>query len=255
MLPPSGVLWYHKMSVKEHDIELTALFERVYEELGRRETRPEIHAVYYPFSTLRHTIRLRDQRLVAHLSDIMRDTPEEILECIAHLLLAKLYRRKIKAEHLNIYRAYTLEAEVERRTKEVRRLRRGRVYLREAGATYDLREAFEQLNRRHFDGRLAVEHLSWSRGRTKRRLGYYDDAHNRIVISQSLDDAQVPRTVFEYVLYHEMLHIVHKSRVSNGRRCVHHADFVRDEKRFPHYHEAQLFLKRWIPSLRRKRRG
>ena len=54
----------------------------------------------------------------------------------------------------------------------------------------------------------------------------------------------------EYILYHEMLHIKHPARLINGRRYYHTSAFRQDERRFPHYEQAQ----RWLERLARLRR-
>jgi hypothetical protein len=91
--------------------------------------------------------------------------------------------------------------------------------------------------------------LSWSTRRTKRILGHYDASHDCIVISRSLDSINVPAHVVEFVLYHEMLHIKHPTKISNGRRRMHTPDFRADEQEFAFYKEAE----KWIENFARRR--
>jgi hypothetical protein len=44
--------------------------------------------------------------------------------------------------------------------------------------------------------------------------------HDAIVISRTLDSAEIPQFILEYVLYHEMLHVRHAPRLINGRRVL-----------------------------------
>jgi predicted metal-dependent hydrolase len=60
----------------------------------------------------------------------------------------------------------------------------------------------------------------------------------------------VPEWFTEYILYHEMLHIKHPARLTNGRRYYHTSAFRADERRFPSYHEAQ----RWLQRVARQQR-
>jgi predicted metal-dependent hydrolase len=53
----------------------------------------------------------------------------------------------------------------------------------------------------------------------------------------------VPRFVLEYVLYHEMLHLLFPVRMKGSRRCVHSAEFQAEERRFPMWQEAERLLK------------
>jgi len=50
--------------------------------------------------------------------------------------------------------------------------------------------------------------------------------------------------VTSYILFHEMLHVKHRSRVHDSRRIVHTREFKADEKRFRQYEEAKLWLDR-----------
>jgi predicted metal-dependent hydrolase len=74
--------------------------------------------------------------------------------------------------------------------------------------------------------------------------------HDTIVISKTLDARDVPEWFVEYILYHEMLHIKHPARIIDGRRYYHTNAFRADERRFPRYEEAQLWLERI--ALKRK---
>jgi hypothetical protein len=64
------------------------------------------------------------------------------------------------------------------------------------------------------------------------------------VISRSLDQANAPELLVEYVLYHEMLHMKHRPRVINGRRVYHTAAFRADERRYTRFEEAMDELER-----------
>jgi hypothetical protein len=86
--------------------------------------------------------------------------------------------------------------------------------------------------------------LSWSARRSKRILGHHDYAHDAIVISRSLDNADVPEFFVEFVLYHEMLHMKHQPRLVNGRRVYHTPAFRADERRFERYDNAMAELER-----------
>ena len=97
-------------------------------------------------------------------------------------------------------------------------------------------------------GRLRTAHLERFRKMVPARVLYwttrydYDPVHNTIIISKTLDSANVPEFFIEYVLYHEMLHIKHKARIIRGRCYYHTAEFYLDEKQFQQYKEAMTWL-------------
>jgi len=205
---------------------------------------PELKIEFFAFANVNNTIRLRDGKLLVRLSDLLEGAPENVLRAIAHILLAKMYRRPIDRAQAARYRKYVGSHEIVRKAHLVRQMR-GRKRLRSArGAYYDLDSVFEDLNTRFFHGLMARPRMSWSQLRTRRILGHYDPAHNAIIISRIFDHPAMPRYVLEYIVYHEMLHLKHPVRLRGSRRCVHSAEFQAEEKLFPHANEANAFLKR-----------
>lgn len=112
------------------------------------------------------------------------------------------------------------------------------------GQVYDLDEIFQQVNAQYFQNQLERPNLTWNKTLTYRKFGHYHPASNTLMISITLDQPQVPRSVVEYVMYHEMLHKALGIKVSNGRHYAHHKDFLEAEARFQHYIEAKEWLSR-----------
>ncbi len=210
----------------------------------RREEPPEIHVSFYPFAGLNHTIRIRKQRIYVRVSDILRDAPQPVHRALAFILVSKLFNKRAGAEYQNLYRQYAYQPQV-MRASELARQSRGRKMLTGAvGRSHNLDKLFAKLNRRYFDNELPKPSLSWSARRSKRILGHHDYAHDAIVISRSLDNADVPEFFVEFVLYHEMLHMKHQPRLVNGRRVYHTPAFRADERRYERFDEAMDELDR-----------
>lgn len=223
---------------------LEEILSKTYRELRPRAPKPRIQAAFYPFANLNNTIRLREGVLHVRLSDLLEGAPLTVIEAIAHILLAKIYRKPIAALHSTRYRRYVSSHSVSRKAQLVRQVR-GRKRIHSArGQVYDLDEIFEDLNRRFFHGLLARPQLTWSRLRARNSLGHYDPAHNAIVVSRVFDHTSVPRYAVDYIVYHEMLHLKHPVKLRGSRRCVHGPEFQKEEKLFPQLDEAKLFLKR-----------
>ncbi len=53
------------------------------------------HPLFRKFVSLNTTIRLREGQIHASLSDLLEGAPESVLRAIAHILLAKLYKKPI----------------------------------------------------------------------------------------------------------------------------------------------------------------
>lgn len=223
---------------------LLTIFEQEYRALRPRAPMPPVEVRFRRFTSLNTTIRLREGHLIVRLSDLLEHAPESVHQAIAHILLAKLYRKPIAPAFADRYRRYTQSEAVSKQAERIRQTR-GRKRLSSAqGHVWDLDEVFESLNMRFFHGLLGRPTLTWSAHAARRMLGHYDAAHNTIVVSRVFDRPGTPRYAVEYLLYHEMLHLKHPVRVRAGRRCVHGREFQAEERLFPELEEARAFLKR-----------
>lgn len=204
---------------------------------------PPFHIRFRRFTSLNTTIRLRESQIYVSLSDLLEGAPESIFHAIAHILIAKLYRKPIDAGHAMRYRRFTSSDSVSRQTELIRQTRGRKRITGPQGDYYDLDEIFETLNTRFFFGLLGRPQMTWSTQTARRLLGHYDPAHNTIMISKIFDHKRVPRYAVEYLVFHEMLHLKHPVKVKGGRRCIHSREFQADEKGFPQLEEAKAFLK------------
>lgn len=222
---------------------LLQIFEETYRELRSHSAVPEMKIEFYAYANINNTIRLRQAKLFIRLSDLLESAPESVLKAIAHILLAKMYRKPIEREHAVRYRRYVSGHDLRQKAHLLQQIR-GRKRIESAqGHVYDLESIFEGLNTRFFHGLLARPQMTWSRDRARNRLGHYDPAHNAIVISRVFDHPRVPLCVVEYIVYHEMLHLKHPVKLRGSRRCVHSKEFQAEERLFPRLEEAKKFLK------------
>jgi hypothetical protein len=112
------------------------------------------------------------------------------------------------------------------------------------GAFHDLSASFERVRRAHFDGTLTRPRLAWSRTFTGRKLGHYDRITDTVMISCSLDRADLPALALDFLMYHELLHKQLGVTWVGGRMSVHTPEFRAAEQRFAHYAEAEAILKK-----------
>ncbi|MBI2682935.1 MAG: M48 family metallopeptidase [Acidobacteriales bacterium] len=223
---------------------LQRIFHEQYRRIRPRAPMPEIRITFYHFANLTNTIRLREGRILVRLSDLLDGAPAPVWQAIAHILLAKLYRKEIEKGQLVRYRRHVGSRAVTEKAHQIRKIRGRKLLAAPKGHVYDLEEIFEDLNRRFFHGLMARPSLGWGRDRSRQSLGHYDPAHNAILVSRIFDDARVPRFALEYLLFHEMLHLRHPVKLRGSRRCVHSREFLAEERLFPHFEQAKAFLKR-----------
>jgi len=223
---------------------IVTIFQDSYRDLRPDTPLPPLSIEFYAFANINNTIRLRNGELLVRLSDLLEGAPEPVLRAIAHILLAKMYRKPIEPAYAARYRRYVHGHDVRRQAHLVRQVRGRKRIASAKGKIYDLDAIFEDLNLRLFGGLMARPRMSWSQGRARNLLGHYDPAHNAIVVSRIFDHPVVPRYAVEYIVYHEMLHLRHPVKLNGSRRCVHSAEFRAEEKLFPQLEAAQRFLRR-----------
>src|ERR1700722_3759348 len=224
--------------------DLIPIFQEEYRALRPRAPMPSFAVRFRRFTSLNTTIRLREGRIFVSLSDLIEGAPESVIRAIAHILLAKLYKKPIDAAQNVRFKRFTTSAAVTRQTELIRHARGSKRYSGPQGRFYNLEEVFDSLNVRFFGGLLGRPELTWSESFAKRSLGHYDAAHNTIVVSRVFDRPSSPRYAIEYLLYHEMLHLKHPVRMRGLRRCVRRPEFKAEEARFPQLAEALAFIKR-----------
>jgi hypothetical protein len=111
------------------------------------------------------------------------------------------------------------------------------------GVYHDLGPSFDRVNGKYFDGGLTRPRLTWSRTFTGRKFGHYDPIRDTVMVSSTLDHADVPAFLVDFVMYHELLHKNLGADWRNGRQAVHTPDFKAEERRFEQYAAAEAALK------------
>ncbi|MFY9741600.1 MAG: M48 family peptidase, partial [Candidatus Sulfotelmatobacter sp.] len=83
---------------------------------------PELKIDFFAFANVNNTIRLREGRLLVRLSDLLEGAPEGVVRAIAHILLAKMYRKPIDRTHAVRYRKYVGSHELVNKAHLVRQM-------------------------------------------------------------------------------------------------------------------------------------
>ena len=209
---------------------------------------PPIEVRYFADAGLRSTVRLRDGRIYVRLSDLFEAAPDDIIGALVRILLAKLLRRRVRAEWNATYRLFAIRDDVVSASEAARRSRGRKRLADPAGRVFDLDEMFDRINAEFFAGAVERPRLGWTLRDAWRTHGHYDPAHGSVAISRSLDTPETPAYVVEFVLYHEMLHVAMPAEVRNGRHMHHTAKFRRAEAQHPRMTDAVA----WLETFSRK---
>lgn len=224
------------------DSETSRVFQDVYEKMFDKSER-KIVVDYYPYSSLKSTVRAYGNIIHIRLSDVLKDAPENVKRALAAILLCKLENVKCPKEQEMIYKNYLSTPQMLDTYNRLRQNRGQKLILGAKGHVRNLEDSFNRVNIRYFSGQLKKPILTWSEERTHHILGHEDSAMNTVVISKSLDRRNVPIYVLDYIMYHELLHIKHGTAYKNGRKHVHTEEFRADEKKFIWYRAAEEWLK------------
>jgi len=127
--------------------------------------------------------------------------------------------------------------------------------LEDEGKYFDLRAIFDEINAKHFRGRLRGYKVVWGRRRKRRPKEYFIfgtiQEEDRIIrINPRLDQPFVPLWFLRYILYHEMLHAFVPDEIGpDGRRREHTAELNRRERAYPLYYRALRWVGGELPEL------
>ncbi len=219
--------------------DLTSIFEKVHFQYFSKNSK-KIKAQFHPYRSLRHTIEWNYRLINLKISQYLSDAPPNILEDLAVILLAKVYKIKPDKTIKDSYRNYadSLSNKLPKRKKIIPK------HYFPQGEYYNLKDMFERLNNTYFSNKLNVKYIGWSKNKSYTRLGYYDRERELLVVSKIFDSKKVPINVVEYLVYHEMLHIFIPTTTVNGRRKIHPPNFKQLEKKFPDYEKIQNWIKK-----------
>lgn len=232
--------------------QIRELYREAFQWYDRKRDVPVIHVSFYPYIGINHTIRIREGEIIVRISEICREMPLPCHKGLAYILVGKLLRKKIPAGAREVYSAYVKSTAIRERATVNKRERGRKVVTTSKGAVYDLDEIFSAVNRQYFADNIPKPVLTWSARKTFRILGHHDATHEHVAISRSLDSADVPRYVVEYVVFHEMLHIAHPTKHVNGRRYNHTSAFKRDEQKFAYYAKAEEWIEKNVRRLKKE---
>jgi hypothetical protein len=235
-----NLLWDHIESQSPEE-RLDEALKAIQEQFSVTTKKPCIIS-FYPYTSLKSTVRIKNDRIVIRISDILIEAPSKVLKALFHILLSRATRKKPHQNYLKIYNEFIHNTDIEELHASVRKERTRKQLISPIGQYYDLNKSFERINQKYFNGELRKPNLSWSPYPSRRQLGYHDDHLNLVVISRWLDRKRVPQYIVDFIMYHELLHTFVPVEYKNGKRIVHTKEFRDREKHYHYYQKAQKWL-------------
>ncbi|MBN2430966.1 MAG: hypothetical protein JXQ27_05795 [Acidobacteria bacterium] len=205
--------------------------------------RLRVRVFAYRRSFIRLSRRGREFRLGIH-PDLLQ-APEEVLRSSLRLIFSRILRQPPNPLDEDRVSNFSRELQL---GPPVSFRRHITSLLAPAGQHHDLQHLFQRVNDELLDGAVAVARLGWSRRPARRKMAWYLMDEDCIVVSRWLDDPRIPEYFLEFVLYHEMLHVLFPARRRGRRLMYHHREFRTMERAFPRYEEVRRFEER-LPRL------
>jgi hypothetical protein len=220
------------------------IYLRVFRRLCPRMSPPEISIHFKAYRNANCYIRWKNQQIEVRHADALQSAPAHVTEAIAYILLARLYRKPVPEQYLEIYRTFMNDPATRDQIESLRRSRGRKILGSSQGRHYNLDELFDEVNNWWFGGTLPRPKIGWTLRPSVRVLGHYDPVHHAIAISSFLDSEESGIDLVRYVMFHEMLHIKYPIRYREGRREIHGREFREEEALYPGFQELKKKLER-----------
>ena len=97
---------------------LEQIYRRVFRQLRPRTPLPEVQVQFKRYASANAQIRLESSTLRIRLADTLEGAPSDVMEALAEILLAKLFRRPVPPESNLRYRRYR-QAEIRQQSSDM----------------------------------------------------------------------------------------------------------------------------------------
>ena len=197
-------------------------------------------ATFYAFKEFQASWRKNEDKMIIRFSDYLIDAPDEVITDFSETVIGTIEKKR--PSYGQTYLDWV------RRDQFINEKRK--IYLRRSrnltgtseGNERSLTDSLERLLDSNLLEPRCIDNsfFSWTKLPNYRKFGYCSPMMRVVGVSCILDDINVPEFVFDYVVYHESLHLLQGYRP--GHRA-HSKEFRECEKLFPKYDEAERYLK------------
>lgn len=188
-----------------------------------------------------YQVRANDDKVDIHIHAAFSGAPRPVIEALAAASMG--IRKKVSTLMIQEYSRsdhfQTLEM----------RLKKAVTISTQHGTTHDLLESFQRVNQKYFNNKLDQPNMVWMPRATYKRMGSYQQKSDILAISPTLDNENVPVEVFDYVMYHELLHKMLPPREVNGRNYAHTAEFRHLERMYPDYANINTWMNEYLARI------
>jgi hypothetical protein len=231
-------------------VDISELFDSVSHELGVGHA----SVSFSPYAELKHTWRRSGRHVSICISDYLEDAPEDVLESLASYLIPKAFGISPPEERCERYLDFLRSRQFWQGKRSMYLSRARNLSVEPKGRWRDLKTVFDYVNSSYFGNKVRDPTLAWVAESPARRLGYYFDPLDLLVVNRVFDAERVPRYVLEFVIYHELLHHIDAESGKRTQRVHHTKSFREQECKFSSYVEAEKWLSKLVAEYRRSKK-
>ena len=179
------------------------------------------------------------------VSDYLSDAPAEVIEGLAETLFTRICVRDETAFSEEMCDWVTAPRFA--RTKQPIYLRRSRNITRSPkGEHRDLTDSYNRLIEMGLVEKDQDLFLSWTKEPNIRKVGHCSVLMKVVSLSSSLDNPEIPDFVVDYVLHHELCHLIMGFNPTSERN---RKEFAELEAMYPNQNEAESWLRKLCMCL------
>ncbi|HSV42163.1 MAG TPA: hypothetical protein VLH13_01980 [Methanomassiliicoccales archaeon] len=230
--------WYEDTErVGGWDGALAETFQRI----GGQHGYGKVNASFQPFKEFKASWTRRDTDIEFQVTDYMRPARQELMDEFAECLFQRVRSKRQGLRYPDQVKRWLESDDFVARNRPLYLKRSRNLSMGGKGAVYDLERSYDRLRATGMVPEIRNRYLTWTKNANIQRMGYCSVLMRTVAVSSALDDPEVPEFVTDYVLYHELLHMV---KGLEQKRVHHDAEFKERERRFPLWREAETHLKR-----------
>lgn len=183
------------------------------------------------FSPYNANVKYLNNKYDFNLSKKWRYVSEEMKIGLIQHLLQKIFKTNIKTLNQDLYDGF---------------LKNVHISVPKDNIDPYLEKSFERVNEKYFLGIVEMTNLVFGQ-KSFNKLGSYEYGSDTITISSAFRNMKEEDMVLlDYVMFHEMLHKVHKFKTVNGRSRHHTSKFKFAEKQFQGQENMEKALAKYL---------